>query len=360
MKKSDAKYSTTEEKINNNSVETDQPMMIVNPESIRDKIYTIRGRKVMFDFDLAEIYGYTTKAFNQQVKNNADRFDEDFRFQLSKDEWQNLRSKILTSSWGGSRYIPFVFTEEGVYMLMTVLKGNLAVHQSKELIRTFRALKDYVIENQDLLGQRQYLQLSMITAQNTKDILDIRKSLDKVEDQMAEVVSSLGDVVTHSELASVMADFGDLKIQKGYLLLNGEPAEADLAYSQIYSQAGHSVFMIDNYISLKTLVLMKSVKAGVEIILFSDNLQNGLHSTEFADFQKEYPDVKIRLKRTQGRFHDRYIILDYGTEDEKIYHCGASSKDAGTRVTTINEVSENSIYHELIDEILKYPPLKLK
>lgn len=243
---------------------------------------------------------------------------------------------------------------------MTVLKGDLAVNQSKALIRTFRAMKDYILENQDLLGQRQYLQLSMMATQNTKDILDIRKSLDEVENQMADVVSSLGDVVTHSELASVMADFGNPKIRKGYLVLNGEPVEADLAYSQIYSEAKQSVYVIDNYISLKTLVLMKSVPTGVSIILFSDNLMNGLHSTEYADFQKEYPSVIIKMQRTKGRFHDRYIILDYDTETEKIYHCGASSKDAGSRVTTIVEVTEKEIYHDLIDEILKYPPLKLK
>lgn len=334
--------------------------MIISPETIRDKIHFIRGQKVMLDFELAELYGYTTKAFNQQVKNNKDRFEEDFRFQLSTEEWQNLRSKYLTSSWGGKRYAPYAFTEQGIYMLMTVLKGDLAVSQSKALIRTFRAMKDYIIENQDLLGQRQYLQLSMIASQNTKDILDIRKNLDKVENQMAEVVSSLGDVVTHSELATVMVDFGNPKIKKGYLVLNGEPVEADLAYSQIYSEAKHSLFVIDNYISLKTLVLMKSVPTGVGIVLFSDNLMNGLHSTEYADFQKEYPAISIKMQRTKGRFHDRYIILDYDTKTEKIYHCGASSKDAGNRVTTISEVLEKEVYHGLIDEILKYPPLKLK
>lgn len=106
----------------------------------------------MIDFDLAEIYGYTTKAFNQQVKNNIDRFDKDFRFQLTKEELTSLRSKNLTSTWGGARYLPFAFTEEGIYMLMTVLKGDLAVRQSKALIRTFKQMKDYIIGNQDLVA----------------------------------------------------------------------------------------------------------------------------------------------------------------------------------------------------------------
>ena len=127
-----------------------QEIAIIKEEDIKDKIYVIRGLKVMIDSDLAEIYGYTTKAFNQQIRNNADRFDEDFMFQLSEDEYSNLRSKFLTSSlednYGGRRYLPYVFTEQGIYMLMTVLKGEKAVEQSKALIRIFKNMKDYFLK----------------------------------------------------------------------------------------------------------------------------------------------------------------------------------------------------------------------
>lgn len=99
---------------------------------IKNLIYTIRGIKVMLDSDLAKIYGYQTRSFNQQVKNNIEKFDEDFRFQLTKEEYEKiLKSKNLTSSWGGIRKLPYVFTEQGIYMLMTVLKGELAIKQSK-------------------------------------------------------------------------------------------------------------------------------------------------------------------------------------------------------------------------------------
>ena len=94
-------------------------LILIDERTLKDKIYTIRGQQVMLDSDLAEIYGYSTKAFNQQVKNNIEKFDEDFRFQLTNEEAENLRSKILTSSWGGSRYLPYAFTEQGIYMLMT-------------------------------------------------------------------------------------------------------------------------------------------------------------------------------------------------------------------------------------------------
>ena len=110
---------------------------VIDEQLLKDKIYVIRGQQVMLDCDLAEIYGYTTKAFNQQVKNNIGKFDVDFRFQLTEEEADNLRSNYLTSSWGGSRYLPYAFTEQGIYMLMTVLRGDPAVQQSKALIRLF-------------------------------------------------------------------------------------------------------------------------------------------------------------------------------------------------------------------------------
>ena len=119
----------------------------------------------MLDADLAEIYGYDTKGFNRQVKNNIEKFDEDFMFELTDEELEDLRYKNCTANISSkSRYNPHVFTEQGLYMLMTVLKGPLAVKQSKALIRTFKKMKDYILENRDLIGQREILQLSMETA----------------------------------------------------------------------------------------------------------------------------------------------------------------------------------------------------
>lgn len=120
-------------------------MAIITEDFLKDKIHIIRGVQVMLDCDLAEIYGYSTKRFNEQIKNNLERFDEDFRFRLTDAEFCNLRSNFSTSSWGGTRYIPYAFTEQGIYMLMTVLKGDLAVQQSKALIRLFKQMKRYII-----------------------------------------------------------------------------------------------------------------------------------------------------------------------------------------------------------------------
>lgn len=340
--------------------EDKQEMVLINEDTIKNKIYVIRGQKVMLDADLAEIYGYSTKTFNQQVKNNADKFDEDFRFRLTKDEKADLRSKKLTSSWGGSRYLPYAFTEQGIYMLMTVLKGDLATKQSKALIRTFKQMKDYIISNQNLIGEREYLQLSIQITDNLRMTRELRSDLDKVENQMAATIERLGDVVTHSELSQVMNEFGEPRMKQGYLILNGQPFKADLAYNEIYTQAQYSIYIVDNYIGIKTLEQLINTVAGVEIKIFSDNLFKGLRKSAFVDFCKEYPSINIKLYKSGGTFHDRYIILDYGTDNEKIFHCGASSKDAGARVTSILEDFDREKYAHMISELLEKPTLVLK
>ena len=248
---------------------TNESMIEIDAQSFKDMIYIFRGQQVMLDSDLAAIYGYTTKAFNQQVKNNADKFEEDFMFQLSFEEVEILRSKKLTSSWGGRRTAPYVFTEQGIYMLMTVLKGDLASRQSKALIRTFKQMKDFIVDNQSLIGQRDFLRLSLQTTENARDLLEVRSSLSALDDKVASIVSTLGEVVTKSQLADVMLDFGDPIVKQGWLILNGQPVESDLAYKQIYAQAKHSIIAIDNYINLKTLSLMTDVPETVSITIIS-------------------------------------------------------------------------------------------
>lgn len=110
-------------------MEEKKEVMVITEETLQDKIYIVRGQRVMLDFELAEIYGYTTTRFNEQVKNNLEKFDSDFMFELTKDEFENLMSNFSTSSWGGRRKLPKAFTEQGIYMLMTVLRGELAIKQ---------------------------------------------------------------------------------------------------------------------------------------------------------------------------------------------------------------------------------------
>lgn len=319
-------------------MEENTEVFVITEQSLQEKIYIIRGQKVMLDFDLAEIYGYETKNFNRQVKNNQQKFEgDDFMFQLSDEEVEELsRCKNFTLNRGIGRgsnikYKPYVFTEQGIYMLMTVLRGELAVKQSRALVRTFKLMKDYILDNRELICQREYIQLSMQTAENVRDISKLKSDMGSIEKQMSDVMDQLKEVVTKS----------------------------DLAYSEVYGQAKKTIFVVDNYIGLRTLVLLKNAMKGVAITLFSDNVGSRLHSIEYSDFCREYPFINITLRKTGGIYHDRFIVLDYDTDDERIFLCGASSKDAGARVTSIVEDFGIEKYKVLIDELLKNPTLTL-
>lgn len=311
---------------------------LIDENMLMSRIYTIRGLKVMLDADLAEIYGYSTKAFNQQVKNNIEKFDEDFRFQLCRNEYREiLGSKFLTLEQGKySKTSPYAFTEQGIYMLMTVLKGERATAQSKALIRLFKQMKDYIIaENRNLLGYDGIAQIAVQTERNTKDI-----------------------AVIQSDLQKVMENFVDPSTFKHFLILNGRRLDADVAYTRIYGMAKKSITIIDDYVGVKTLDLLRGIARGVSVMIYSD--ENGYESlTEQIkkDFLKARPDVKFDNKKTKEKFHDRYIFLDYGLKGEKLFHCGASSKDAGNKITTIMQIENTEIYHVLMEKLSVKPQL---
>lgn len=326
--------------------ETSKETVLISDDIIKNKIYYIRNQRVMLDFELAEIYGYTTTRFNEQVKNNSEKFDDDFMFQLTKSEFDNLISKKSTSSWGGRRKLPYAFTEQGIYMLMTVLKGQLAVKQSKALILLFKQMKDFVVENRDFISSKELAQIALQTNQNIKDIAEIKA-------QMA----------TREDLKRVMDNFIDPETYKHFLLMNGEKLEADIAYTKIYKSAKKSIYVVDNYIGLKTLELIRGARNKIEIIIFSDNVKNKdmLTKSIWNDFKNDYPNINIRIKTTNRNYHDRYIAIDYGTANESIYHCGCSSKDAGNKVTSIARIEDvNSyLYHPMFDGLLLNPMLKI-
>ena len=145
--------------------------------------------------DLVEIYGYTTKAFNQQVKNNIEKFDEDSMFQLSEDE-----------------------------------VGELATKQSNALVRLFKQMKDYIVDNQQMINQRDFLRFSLQTAENAQNMIEFRNKLTEIDDKVENVVSNHGDMVRKSELSLIMLNLGKPEIPPGWLILNGQPVESDLAY----------------------------------------------------------------------------------------------------------------------------------
>ena len=311
--------------------------------NIESLVHTIRGVKVMLDFDLARIYGYETKRFNEQVKNNIEKFPDDFMFKLTSlevheilmsqiatsSEIEILKSKKSASSWGGRRKLPYAFTEQGIYMLMTVLKGELATNQSKALIRLFKRMKDYIVESNNLIDVNRIIELTNKVNSNSIRLTEVEKKLDVVMD-----------------------NFIDPSTYKHFLIMNGEKLEADIAYQALYSLANKSIYIIDDYINLKTLRLLKCVNKFINITIFSDNVsRNAVTEEDIIQFKNEY-GIRLDIKPTNNIIHDRYIMLDYDTPNEKLYHCGASSKDAGNKATTIVKIDDSGAYHSLIDALL--------
>ena len=315
----------------------------LNDETIKDMIYVIRGQKVMLDFELARIYGYETKNFNRQIRNNIEKFPERFRFQLTKEELNNLaRCKNCTPRiWtigneGGRTYLPYAFTEQGIYMLMTVLKGELATKQSITLIDCFKQMKDYITETNYYLSADGLIKLTSQVSQNTSDLI-------KVKDQ----------------LKIVMDQFIGPSTYKHFLIKDGQKIEADVAYQEIYQLAKHSLIIIDDYISVKTLKLLKVCSNNIKVIVITDNLARNKINKEFINDFKHDTTIDITFKYKNDKFHDRYIAIDFNTDHFIFYHCGASSKDSGHSVNTIIEVQDKGVYVGLINEALEHDDLEL-
>ena len=304
-------------------------------------IYVIRNQKVMLDFDLARIYGYETKRFNEQVKRNIEKFPDDFMFQLNEIETDIISRSIFATMkkdvdkrGHNIKYLPYAFTESGIYMLMTVLKGELAIKQSLALIRLFKQMKDYISSNA-LLGYNEVIKLT--------------KKVEKQDMHMKRIDNKL-DVV--------MDNFVNPSTYKHFLFLDGEKVEADIAYQTIYSLANYSIHIIDDYIDVKTFLLLRAARVN-EITIISDNKAKNSLTKQFVDDLTNEYSLKLTLLKTNNRCHDRLIIIDYKKETEIVFVCGSSSKDAGNKTTTITRIDSGFLYHPLIDSLLLNEELEI-
>lgn len=333
-----------------NSIETaaQSPLSKYTDTDIQGMIYQIRNQQIMLDFDLAKLYGYELKKMNQQVKRNIDRFPEDFMFQLTKEEVELVKSHFVTSpsnlfqgQEGGTRKLPYVFTEQGVNQLSAVLKSPIAVKQSVLIIRTFVKMRHYIIQNRQLL--------------DGYDILKIESRLNNTEQEIRQIKSNMAtkdDVSTSDKkLENLIENFIVTEQIKEFAFLKGDKFEADELFIKLYSEANYTIYIVDNYISIKTLSHLKHKKENVNVIIFTTNAggKDKLRKAEFNDFNAQYPSL---LLKNNSLSHDRYIILDYNTWKERIYHSGASIKDAGQKVCSVNEITDKQIYHCMIDTLL--------
>lgn len=327
---------------------------LITTDDIRSKVYIIRGQQVMLDKDLAELYGYEVKRLNEQVKRNISRFSEDFMFQLNKEEIPEKfsKSQIATLNEKSNRQgsnikkMPFAFTEQGIYMLATVLRGELAKQQSIFIMRTFREMRHYIKQNQQFVTRSEMeLLASKVTeiSVQTAGLIDKQKQTDQNVDLIQKNVEQLSE------------NFISEKDVKNFVIYKGQKLEADIAYIGIYQQAKKSIYVVDDYMNAKSLQHLSQKADGVEVILFTENGKGGrgfLTNSLVTDFQNEYPPIRIK---PNPDCHDRLIVLDYCEETERVYHCGESSKDAGKKLCAINQITETAIIHPVIDRLLSLP-----
>jgi len=324
---------------------------LVTTDSICNRVYSIRGQQVMLDYDLAELYGYEVKRLNEQVKRNINRFPGDFMFQLTKTETEefcsheseNLKSQIATSSWGGKRKLPYAFTEQGIYMLATVLKGGLAEQQSIFIMRAFREMRHYIKQNQQFVTQAE---MRFVTAK----VSEISAQMTGFSDRQSKTEQAVMSI--QKNIDAINENFISDKDFKNFVIYKGQKFEADAAYIDIYQQATASIYVVDDYMNAKTLQLLSQKKQGVEVVLFTENghgRKGFLTTAVVDDFRNQYPTLCIK---PNPACHDRWIILDYGMPREQVYHCGASSKDAGKKLCAINKMENTEMLHSVIDKLL--------
>ncbi|MGJ1484218.1 ORF6N domain-containing protein [Sphingobacterium multivorum] len=270
--------------------------LIITRKEIESRIYAIRGQQVMLDSDLAGIYQVETKVFNQAVKRNAERFPENFRFQLIQDEFDaiNLRSQIVTSSlnYGGRRYLPYVFTEQGIAMLSAILRSEVAVKVSIEIMNAFVEMRRMLISNASLFHRLDKIELKQL----------------ETDQKFEELFKALESDKLHSE--------------KG-IFYNGQVFDAYAFVSDIVRSAKSSILLLDNYVDDTVLALLGKRQAPVTATIYTKSISNQLR-LDLQRYNSQYPPVEIEIFADA---HDRFLIID----DTALYHIGASLKDLGKK-----------------------------
>lgn len=281
---------------------------------IRNMIYTFRGKPVMVDSDLAALYKVETKVFNQAVKRNLNRFPESFRFQLNEEEFKNLRSQIATSSsnkHGGRRYLPYVFTEQGIAMLSAVLKSDIAVEVSIKIMNSFVKMRKFLLSNQEMFARLERVELKQ---------LETDKKLEEVFNYIA----------TNTEV-------------KQKIFFNGQIYDAFSFIVEIIQRAKKEIILIDNYVDINTLNILSKKNNGVNINVYTSGKGN-LTLNDINKFNAQYPILNVK---TSTDFHDRFLILD-NTES---YHIGASIKDAGKKSFGITKIEDKDLIESLLKRV---------
>lgn len=292
---------------------------LVNIENkdIKSLIYTVKGKQVMLDSDVAMLYERETKVINQTMKRNLKRFPEDFCFQLTEEEYKFLRSQIVTLDESGRgkhrKYLPYVYTEHGVSMLSPLLNSEIAIEVSIKIIRAFVEMRKFINTNKQLFER-------VVTIENKMD-----QKFINYDNKFEQIFNAL----------QKNENF------KQKIFFEGQIYDAYSLIIDIIKSAKQKIVIIDNYIDDSILKMIVKKSKNVEVVILTSEKSN-ITNLDIQKFNKEYPTLKISRS---NKFHDRFIIVD----GKELYHCGASIKDLGKKCFGINKIEGKNIIDKIIN-----------
>ena len=293
-------------------------------EKIKNLIYTIRGKQVMLDNDVAMLYHYPTKRIDEAVRRNIERFPENFCFKLTEIEVVNLRSQFATSSlekenYGGRRYLPYVFTEQGIAMLSGLLKNDIAIQVSINIMNAFVEMRRFIATNGQVFERLTSIEYRVL--EQNKRLTEHEKKFEKVFDELQK----------NEKIELKQNIFFDGQIYDAYSLI-----------IDIIKKAKQKILIIDNYIDDSILKMLSKKNKDVEVVILTSQNSN-LNKLDINKFNKQYPILKVA---TTNKFHDRFIVID----NKELYHIGASLKDLGKKCFAISKIEDE----EYIEKISNY------
>lgn len=308
-----------DKKVNEISVKEPEEIL-VNETTIKNLICVIRGQQVMLDSDLALLYQVETKALNRAVKRNEARFPEDFCFQLTEMEYENLRyqfgtSSLETNGYGGRRYLPYVFTEQGIAMLSAVLRSDVAIQISIKIMNTFVEMRRFMASNSLVLNRINEIEVKQLIYQKDAD-----EKFDKIFTYISE----------HEEVS-----------QK--IFFEGQIYDAFSLLTELIAKAKREIVLIDNYVDVGTLNILAKKQENVKAQIYTVK-RTKLSPTDINNFNQQYPALSVNYTE---EFHDRFLIVDRNLA----YHIGASLKDAGKKCFAINRIEDRVNIRDILNRI---------
>lgn len=288
---------------------------LIRVNKIETEIIIIRGKQVIIDRDLAELYGVETKRLKEQVNRNRERFPEEFCFELTDEEFENWRSQFATSNSDkkGLRYAPYAFTEQGVAMLSAVLRSETAVKVSIEIMNAFVQMRHYLQENANIIGQISVLKN------------EVHSKFEKYDENFNKIFHSLEQ---HP------------KTQTQGIFFQGQIFDAYAFFQNIIQKAKKEIILIDGYVDLTVLEQFSKKKSGVQVAIYTDS-KTKISALDVQKFNSQYP--QLILNHT-SKMHDRFLIIDNKT----VYHIGASLKDLGKKCFAFELMEDSAVLIPLI------------